>query len=402
MKLFLSPRIHSNVPVQGPKDPEKERRARRALEDAGLDALLVRLPENVLYFTNYWPVTGWGLALVWRDDPPQLFYPESELDFTKRCLIDDPVPYAPSGTGPLLKALKGAGADLSGKRVGVELNHEGVACTHLCYELAVPSPRFFDALRSDHGGVSLVDATDLILELRRFKTPFDVRQYEMTQRLNARGLEAAAEAVEEEITEVALASTCEKAIMDATAEFGDEVTCARALAFVMGGPNGVHASRPFNVSSGYRMKRGEFAMLELNTQVNGYWSDLTRTWVVGRSPTEEQLEQARVVNEAIEAALAATRPGAPCEEAYDASRRRVEEAGLERWHAPFLGHGIGVKLHEPKPAILPGTKDAFRVGDYFSVEPGLYFEEVGALRFERDVVLEAGGPRCLDSFPCSL
>ncbi|MHA1734658.1 MAG: M24 family metallopeptidase [Promethearchaeota archaeon] len=384
------------------KDLEKERRVKELLGDAGLDGVLVRLPENVLYFTNYWPVTGWGMAVVFREDPPLLVYPESEVDFTGNCLFDDPVPYEPSGTGGLLSALEGRGPDLSGKKIGVEENSEMLAGTHLCYETAYPGKPFFDALRKKFPATSFVDATDLLYKMRRAKTPFEVEQFALTNELNAHGLRAAAEAVRDEVTEMELATTCEKAIMDKVADYGDRVSFVRALAFVMGGPNGIHACRPFNISTGYRMRRGEYAMLELNTQVNGYWSDLTRTWVVGREPSEEQARQARVLNEAIDRAIAAVKPGVPCEEADRASREHIVASGLGEWHTPFLGHGIGVKLHEPHPVILPGTTDVFEDGDYFSVEPGLYFEGTGALRFERDVILEGGHARALDDFPCDL
>lgn len=382
------------------KDPQKTDHLKRGLAAAGLDGLLVLLPENVLYCTHYWPVTGWACAVIFPDDPPVLIYPESERDFLRACRVDDPVAYEAGGADALFQQL--AAVDLAGKKIGTERDLTMAAGTHLCYEMALPGAAFFARLEATFPEATFEPATDLLYQLRRAKTDYEIEQFQFTNEMNAIGLAAAAEACKDECTEMEVATTCEKAINDAIADHQDRVMFVRALAFVMAGPNGYHACRPFNISTGRTMRRGEYCMLELNTQVNGYWSDLTRSWVVGRAPTDEQARQARVLNEAIDKAIAAIRPGVPCETADAASRAHIEAHGLGQWHTPFLGHGIGVKLHEPHPMILPGTPDLFAARDYFSVEPGLYFEEAGALRFERNVFLAPEGPRVLDEFPCAL
>ena len=144
-------------------------------------------------------------------------------------------------------------------------------------------------------------------------------------------------------------------------------------------------------------------MLELNTQVNGYWSDLTRTWVVGRNPTADQKDQIAAVNGGIAAAMKAIKPGLKTTDGDKASRDFIMKTKWGKYHTPFLGHGIGVKLHEPNPMIYPGSAGSFEQGHYFSVEPGIYGKEIlGALRIERDVWLGPNGCVATDQFPCEL
>ena len=116
------------------------------------------------------------------------------------------------------------------------------------------------------------------------------------------------------------------------------------------------------------------------------------------------MDQANAVNGGIEAAYKEMKPGGSWLAAYQASRDFIVEAGFGDLHSPFLGHGIGVKLHESVPMmhdqVDPDAK--FEKGNYCSVEPGLYIEKMGALRFERNVAVMDDGVDVFDEFPCHL
>ncbi|MHA1756822.1 MAG: aminopeptidase P family N-terminal domain-containing protein, partial [Promethearchaeota archaeon] len=62
-------------------DPIKFERARKRIRDEGLDGLLVKLPENVLYFSNWWPITGWGAVYLPAEGEPILLTPKTESLF---------------------------------------------------------------------------------------------------------------------------------------------------------------------------------------------------------------------------------------------------------------------------------------------------------------------------------
>jgi len=386
------------------QDKEKYDRVKKILKDAKLDAILVRLPENVLYFSNWWPITGWGAALVFADADPIMITPNSESLFAKRRIIKDMREYEPNGAQSLIDQLQKLDCAKKGLKIGMELSYDAVATTHLGYELALPTPPFFELMKKSFPSWQISDAVPAIRELRSVKSQLDFENLALVNELNYFGLQAAAEAVKEEHTEMELACICEKAINEKILDYQNKVDFVRAFSFVMAGPeNGARACWPYNISTAYKMKKGELCMLELNTQVNGYWSDLTRSWVVGRKPTADQTDMMNTVNSGIAAALKACKPGIATTDVDKASRDTIMKTKWGKYHTPFLGHGIGVKLHEPIPMLYPGSEGKLSQGNYFSVEPGLYGKEIlGALRIERDVFLSASGPIATDKFPCEL
>lgn len=386
------------------QDKEKYDRAKKAIKKAGLDAIFVKLPENVLYFSNWWPITGWGAALIFSDSDPILFTPNTESIFAKRRIISDMREYEPNGNKSLIDEL--LKLDIASKplKIGIERSFEGVASTHLGYEESIPNTPLFDQIQKAIPKWQLSDAVPTIMELRAIKTTLDFENLALVNELNYFGLAAAGDAIQEEKSEMELACICEKAINEKIADYTGKVDFVRAFAFVMGGPeNGSRACWPYNISTAYKMKKGELAMLELNTQVNGYWSDLTRTWVVGRKPTADQKDMIDTINGGIAEALKTCKPNTPTTKIDQASRDYIMKTKWAKFHTPFLGHGIGVKLHEPTPMLYPGSTGTVQTGHYFSVEPGIYGKEIkGALRIERDVYLSASGPVPTDKYPCEL
>ncbi|MBD3353452.1 MAG: M24 family metallopeptidase [Candidatus Lokiarchaeota archaeon] len=385
-------------------DKEKFDRVKKGLEKSKLDGLLVRLPENVLYFSNWWPITGWGAAFIPLDGDPILITPDSETIFAKRRIINDLREYEPNGNDALINELSKLSFAEKKMKIGVEKTVEAIACTHLGYELSIPNNPFFDKLSKELKNWELVDATNLLTELRAVKTEFEFKQLKLVNELNYYGLEAIADALHQEKTEMEIATLCESTINNKIVDYKDNVDFVRAFAFVMGGPeNGARACWPYNISSAYKMKKGELCMIELNTQVNGYWSDITRTWVVGRNPTTEQRDMMDTINGGIEEAMKASKPGTATHEVDKASREFIIATKWGKYHTPFLGHGIGVKLHEPIPMLYPNSPGTVELGHYYTIEPGLYGKEIkGALRIERDVWLSDSGVIATDEFPCEL
>jgi len=380
---------------QALKDSPKWDRVRGIIERNDLDALVVRFTENVLYFTNWWPITGWGVAIIFRDHAPVVFVPDSEMEWTKFSIVKDLRPYAPNGNESVYKQL--GQLELAGLRVGIEESVQSLASSHLCYEVQFPSKPFFEGLRAHFPRTTFIDATPAIYEMRRVKTAFEIEQLRLVQKMNAYGIAAAYDACVAGATEMEIQTTFEKATSDAIARHADQVMFVRGIAFVMAGPNGAKANYPYNISTAYKMKRGEFSMVEVNSQVNGYWSDLTRTFVVGHHPTAEQQDMFETINASIDAACRVMKPGCTTQAAYQASRAVIAKKPFAKYHAPFLGHGIGVKLHETPPLISSDSEGALELGNYVSIEPGLYLPEMGALRIERNAIIREYGGEVLDT-----
>lgn len=139
---------------------------------------------------------------------------------------------------------------------------------------------------------------------------------------------------------------------------------------------------------------GGILLLDFGTKVNGYPSDITRTFVVGGEPEEKFREVYEVVKAANAAGRAAARPGVTCQEVDRAARAVIEEAGYGEYFVHRTGHGLGLDIHED-PNIVEGNELPLQEGMTITVEPGIYIEGWGGVRIEDNLVVTADGAESL-------
>jgi len=165
---------------------------------------------------------------------------------------------------------------------------------------------------------------------------------------------------------------------------------------VASGPNG---ASPHHEVGERVMGNGDAVVLDFGGRLDGYFSDITRTVIVGEPPTEFDLVH-DVVGRAQQATFEAVRPGAPAEEVDRAARDVIDDAGYGQWFIHRTGHGIGLELHEP-PYIVRGNRTKLEVGMTFSIEPGIYLPDRFGVRIEDIVAVTADGARRLNDAPRS-
>jgi Xaa-Pro aminopeptidase len=183
---------------------------------------------------------------------------------------------------------------------------------------------------------------------------------------------------------------------------GIQATVAEAVGETVGEPgNDFQFGSPGGPPRRRAGHAGEIAVLDLGVVVRGYSSDMCRSFVIGREPTDLQLAASQRIDETIAALEAMIRPGVRCQALYDLSVEMLDGyRGWKFWH--HLGHGIGLNPHEA-PRLNPHWDDSFQIGDVFTMEPGLYAEELRAgLRIEHDYALTENGLVRLSQFPSAL
>jgi len=165
-------------------------------------------------------------------------------------------------------------------------------------------------------------------------------------------------------------------------------------AIVAAGP---HSAYPHHMTSARPLAPDQAVLLDLGAYHDGYGSDLTRTFWLGRPPEDFQRVY-EVVNLARAAGIAAARAAVPASSVDAAARAVIERAGYGEQFVHRTGHGVGLEIHEP-PYLVAGNEAPLAAGMVHSVEPGIYLPGRFGVRLEDLVVVEPGGGRRLNDAP---
>ncbi len=393
---------------------ERLEQVQRALQQAGMAALVCRLPENVFFLTGYWPLSSFAFAVVPAAGEPALLLVRTEQLYAEKARVQDIRTF---GWGTLadgdpyaqVEVLLAGLAQERGLRqgtIGIELGFEQVAAGHNWAEPLLPAAPTQRLIGRAFAGCTLADAAPLLHELRAIKSAEDIEGLRVANEVAQLGLAAFVEHFQPGRTEAEVAAAVEHAIYARGTGYqpaggGAPVRRVRAWAQLMTGPDSALAYSPFPASSARRIRPGDLGVLELGTVVDGYWSDLTRTRVAG-VPDERQRAVHHAVLEAQRAALQAMRPGVSGTEVDAAARAVLERADLGQAFVHHTGHGIGFRYHEPVPLLAPAGERPLAAGMVTSLEPGVYLAGWGGLRIEDNIVVTPTGAESLSTFDRNL
>ena len=157
---------------------------------------------------------------------------------------------------------------------------------------------------------------------------------------------------------------------------------------------GPDSAVPHGSNKPQTIREGEIVMVDDGCTVEGYTSDITRSWVYG-TPTDEQRKVFDIVHGAQTAALATARPGVEAQSVDAAARKVIVEAGYGPGYAIFhhrVGHGIGLDMHE-WPYLVGGNVAPLQAGETFSDEPGIYLHGKFGIRLEDCMHLTEDGAK---------
>jgi Xaa-Pro aminopeptidase len=164
---------------------------------------------------------------------------------------------------------------------------------------------------------------------------------------------------------------------------------------VASGPH--HAARPHHEASARLIVEGDTVVVDVGALVDGYHSDMTRSYVIGE-PTAEQVELYDFLLGVQSMGLSTVAAGVPARTVDAACRSMIAEAGYAEWFLHSTGHGVGLQIHEEPFESATSTAE-LRAGDVVTVEPGLYRVGFGGFRIEDLVEVTENGCRVLTSSP---
>jgi len=166
---------------------------------------------------------------------------------------------------------------------------------------------------------------------------------------------------------------------------------------------GEYAALPHGSAKPQVIREGTILLMDGGCSVEGYRSDLSRTFVLGM-PTQRMRDVFEIVHRAQETAVKTARPGLPCEAVDAAARKVISDAGFGPDYKYFghrVGHGIGMDGHE-WPYLVRGNTLPLAPGMTFSDEPGIYIPGEFGVRLEDDMLITETGAELLSPTSPSL
>jgi Xaa-Pro aminopeptidase len=367
-----------------------------AMAEVGADAIVLRLPENVMLTTGWWvQIGGLGIAVVPREGPATLLIPEYEAPEAAgfwpgdvrtfpAIRFDGPLPATEI---PRLLGELAAQHDVAGGAIGYEGSYEAAAPAQIDGEPNAVAAPTMALIRAAFETEQLVDVTAALEPIKARKTEHDVEKLRVTNEIARFGLDAFKEHSVAGRTEAEIAGAVGAAIV-ANGHGYKGTRVVRCYPTVWSGPETSVGWQYFR-SRDRKVEPDDVVMLELGTAADGYWADHTRTVVAGTA-TDRQREAMTAVFAAQEAAFDAARPGASGGAVDAVSRAACAAAGFDQF-PHHTGHGVGFRYHEAMPWITKGSDHVLEAGMTIVTEPGVYEEGLGGFRWEDNAVVTPDG-----------
>ena len=353
---------------------QRQENLRAALESADLTALLVSHPTDIEYLTGF---IG--------DDSLLLILPAKSVVITDARYDEFLDPWRKSAVTEVEMGTR-------------HRLHETVK--RLCQAgkistLGVQTERLtvaqHDAFSTTLAPLHLALTTGLIGALRMRKDAVEIEAIEKALSIHQAAIDAALERLSIGMTELQLS-----AVLDYEMKWRGAFKPSFD-AIIGSGPN----SSIIHYMTGEARIREGVLLVDCGAKVNGYCSDLTRTFGLGGFPPKIR-EIYNVVLEAQQAAIDAIAPGKICADVDAVARTVIAKAGYGEYFGHGLGHGLGKDVHEAPYFNNLQTDVALEPGMVMTVEPGIYLPGVGGVRIEDDVLITDNGSRVLSNYPKGL
>lgn len=348
----------------------------KQLKRKKLDGLLVTEPYNRRYLSGYTAADHGigetaGVLLIPASGTPFLLTDSRFVLQAKEETGQYTVLLYPKG---LTAALSNLLPKLNIRRLGFE-SHYMLHSTVLNMEKKLPKL-----------GVEFIGITDMIERMRLLKAEEEIGLLKKSVLMNEQVFRLVYNTIEPGMSEREIALAIELTMHELGAE---GPSFATIVAF------GTNAAKPHAVPTDRVLKAGDIVLIDMGLILNGYCSDMTRTFVAGR-PDKTYLDRLRIVRTAQKVGTDAIRAGATCQEVDMAARRVIVEAGYGDYFGHALGHGVGLAVHED-PRLSSRSRRKLRPGMVVTVEPGIYIPDWGGIRLENMVVVRENGAENLNT-----
>jgi Xaa-Pro dipeptidase len=363
------------TPITADERRARIEKARRLMAEQRIDALMLCSGTSLVYFTNMrWSGAERLFAFVLpRTGEPFVVCPAFEEDRAR-----EQIALGPFG-GPKADVRTWQEHESPYERVAQGLRDRGVATGRLGVEETTKFV-FSDGVAQAAPTVKLVSGTPVTAGCRATKDAHELALMRLASEVTWKAYKAAFESLKEGMTQN---------------DFAQLVSAAHTGLGFSGGAGvqvGQYSALPHGSIQPQVIKEGTILLIDGGCSVEGYESDISRTFVLGRA-TDKMKQVFAIERKAQDAALAAAKPGVPCEAVDAAARKVIEDAGYGPGYTYFthrVGHGMGMDGHE-WPYLVKGNTLPLAPGMTFSDEPGIYIRGEFGVRLEDDMVITEKG-----------
>ncbi len=366
----LKPWADRAPPISRQEHQARMARAQELMAQIGADALIIGAGASLRYFTG----VGWGATerlvamILPREGAPRMICPRFELGSLEASLgVDAEILLWEEDESPYALTVRGLGGAQS-----------------LAIDPALPF-FVFNGVAKAAPELKLLDGGPVVDGCRMIKSPAELALMSQAKAMTLEVHRRAAKILKAGITTAEVRRFIDQAHRALGADDGSSF-CAVQF--------GVASAYPHGLPGEQALEDGQIVLIDTGCRVQGYNSDITRTYVFGEA-SPEQKRVWEVEKQAQAAAFAAVKPGVPCEEIDAVARRVLAAAGFSPdYDLPGLphrtGHGIGLSIHEA-PYLVRGDKTPLAPGMCFSNEPMIVIPDTFGIRLEDHFHVTAEG-----------
>jgi Xaa-Pro aminopeptidase len=376
-----------------PRDDAKLDRVRALMAEEGLDALVVRAPDDVLYLTNFWGMKGYEAAVFPREGEPTLICLEASAEDAERMAWTNDVRflagYAPDDPRPpiarTLELAQAVARDY--ELIGLELSLGTQASDRMVGEPTTFTAAWFAGFSDP------ADVAPLLARARAIKTEQELERMRLANEIAAAAMDHCRLLLRPGMKESEAGAMWNGFVHGSGTGWKGVVELALGFSLVWSGPG----IKTFTATGDLPVQEHEPTLFEIWVCADGYWCDHTKNLCPGElTPEYAELEAQLlgVYNRAIDHC----RPGASLADLDRLIRDGLAEAGYPGQPSHPIAHGVGARAHEPPYAHQAGAGE-LEEGMVLAIEPGAYWQGGGGLRVEDNFLITAAGAEKLSPFP---
>lgn len=370
----LKSRRSEASPITTAEREQRQEQARRLMTESKLDAIMLTGGTSLVYFTNirWWMSERLFAMILPAKGSPFYVCPAFEEDRAKEQIAS-----GPGGANPEIRLWQEDESPY--QRIAEGLKDRGLAGGSLGMEETVRYV-FSDGVGKELLALKIVSATAVTAGCRMIKSKHELQLMTLANQVTLAAYEAAYLSLKEGMTQHDFAGL----VQAAHAQLGFQGSAGVQV--------GDNSALPHGSAKPQVVREGTILLMDGGCNVEGYESDISRTFVLGK-PSDKMKKVFEIVHRAQQAALAAAKPGVQCQAVDAAARKVIADAGYGPDYKHFthrLGHGIGMDGHE-WPYLVKGNTLPLAPNMTFSDEPGIYIRGEFGVRLEDDMHITENG-----------